>query len=128
MLIYLNGDIRITKEPLTNYLDQYKICANGLVVGSCTIFFISSYLEDHVKKEIRLADLCIAPNERNKGYGTMLIKGIYNYLSDKGYKILSLWVEKDNLNAQRLYKRFGFIQTSIDHTNNNFAYYMVMKF
>jgi ribosomal protein S18 acetylase RimI-like enzyme len=64
---------------------------------------------DHV----HLGRLVIAPQQRGRGFGTILIE----MLSDEGQRSLglatqSLFVRDDNRRARKLYERTGFTETS----------------
>lgn len=45
---------------------------------------------------------------RNQGVGTILMNFIEDDLRHRGYKFVTLNVAKDNLDAQRLYRRLGY--------------------
>lgn len=52
----------------------------------------------------------IAPNYRNKGYSKKLMQFIINELKKMGIKKIELTVDKDNIIAQNLYKKFDFFE------------------
>ncbi|MBP5451097.1 MAG: GNAT family N-acetyltransferase [Treponema sp.] len=58
-------------------------------------------------KENLIEDLYVLPQMQNKGYGTELLK----YACQKCIGKPTLWILENNVNAARLYKRFGFTET-----------------
>lgn len=71
-------------------------------------------------------ELAISVSEgyRNQGIGSRLLDALINYLSDVGYKQLSLSVQKAN-DALRLYKRKGFI--TIRENENDYIMLLDIK-
>ena len=58
-------------------------------------------------KDNLIEDLYVLPQMQNKGYGTELLK----YACKKCVGKPTLWILENNVNAARLYKRFGFTET-----------------
>lgn len=54
----------------------------------------------------------VKPSWRNKGIGTYLMHFVENDLQQRGYKVVTLNVAKENPDALRLYKRLGYVVTS----------------
>ncbi len=86
-----------------NYMDARfdVIVMDGIVIGN---LYTAS-----IDNEIRLVDLAILPEHRNRGIGQALIKD----LQDEGerlHKIVTLHVQQGNP-AARLYSRLGFIES-----------------
>lgn len=61
---------------------------------------------DEWAEEIRIVDLALLPQFRNRGYGTQLLKNLLAEGREKG-KAVSIHVEQFNP-AQNLYARLGF--------------------
>ncbi len=57
---------------------------------------------------INIHDFIVAPEFRNIGAGSFLLRGILNYASKNGYCRVNLEVREDNLTAKSLYKKMGF--------------------
>jgi len=60
------------------------------------------------KPLINIHDFIIAPEFRNIGAGSFLLRGIINHASQNGYCRVNLEVREDNLTAKSLYKKMGF--------------------
>lgn len=57
---------------------------------------------------INIHDFIVAPEFRNIGAGSFLLRGIINYASQNGYCRVNLEVREDNQIAKSLYKKMGF--------------------
>jgi ribosomal protein S18 acetylase RimI-like enzyme len=87
---------------------QYTACYKGAVfnlilLGESTAGRLFIHETEH---EIRIMDIAILPEYRNKGIGTAILKGIVSG-ADKKNKRASIHVEIYN-SARRLYERLGF--------------------
>jgi ribosomal-protein-alanine N-acetyltransferase len=56
--------------------------------------------------ELHIGNFAIHPDYQRQGYGTILLKKIFNTFKD--YKIAYLEVRENNLSAIKLYNKFGF--------------------
>ena len=54
-----------------------------------------------------IEDLYVLPDKQNMGYGTQLLQYAINRCADTP----TLWILENNVNAGRLYRRMGFIET-----------------
>ena len=54
-----------------------------------------------------IEDLYVLPDMQNMGYGTKLLQ----YAIDKCTDTPTLWILENNINAERLYQRMGFVRT-----------------
>ena len=54
-----------------------------------------------------IEDLYVLPNMQNMGYGTKLLQ----YAIDQCTDTPTLWILENNINAERLYQRMGFVRT-----------------
>ena len=77
------------------------VLSDGLPIGR---FYVARW-----PKEIRIVDLALLPEFRNKGYGATILKAILSEASSDG-KPVTLYVERLNP-ALRLYQRLGFVKT-----------------
>ena len=55
-----------------------------------------------------LGTLAFKPKFHGKGYAQSFIEEILKNLISKGFKRIDLWVEADNLKAQKFYQKLGF--------------------
>lgn len=98
----------------------YVAEVEGNVVGAVWTRIINDY--GHIDDETPSLSISILKEYRNLGIGTKLMKQIIIALKEKGYKQVSLSVQKVN-NAVRMYKKVGF---EIVHENEE-DYIMVCK-
>lgn len=61
--------------------------------------------------EYYIDTICVTPQARGKGVGTLLLAFSEQAARDSGYNKLSLNVETAKLDARRLYERIGFVVT-----------------
>lgn len=73
-------------------------------LANCNINF-STF---QAKPLINIHDFIVAPECRNIGAGSFLLRGIINYASQNGFCRVNLEVREDNLTAKSLYKKMGF--------------------
>lgn len=72
-----------------------------------------SLIVESVDEEIRLVDIALLPEYRNRGIGSSIIKELFAE-AGKMNKPVRLQVEKMNPQAHRLYERLGFSVTGED--------------
>lgn len=78
---------------------------DGRVVGAVWTRIMDDY--GHVDKETPSLAIALYKEYRRKGYGTQLLRKILGLMKEKGYRRVSLSVQKDNP-AYRLYRNTGF--------------------
>lgn len=83
----------------------YVAEVEGKVVGVVWTRIINDY--GHIDDETPSLSISLLKEYRNLGIGTKLMKQIILALKEKGYKQVSLSVQKVN-NAVRMYKKVGF--------------------
>ncbi|MBR6790008.1 MAG: ribosomal protein S18-alanine N-acetyltransferase [Oscillospiraceae bacterium] len=73
---------------------------NGRICGylNCT----------YILDEINIHRICVLPEYRRMGVGTALMARLADFCREKELREIFLEVRKSNLQAQRLYTRFGF--------------------
>ena len=98
----------------------YVAEVEGNVVGAVWTRIINDY--GHIDDETPSLSISLLKEYRNLGIGTKLMKQIILALKEKGYKQVSLSVQKVN-NAVRMFKKVGF---EIVHENEE-DYIMVCK-
>jgi ribosomal protein S18 acetylase RimI-like enzyme len=65
------------------------------------------------RKHVGVLGLALLPEFRHKGLGAKLMDAAINHAWKVGLTRLTLTVRADNLNAKRLYERFGFLQEGL---------------
>jgi GNAT superfamily N-acetyltransferase len=56
----------------------------------------------------------VEPRFRRQGVGDMLVSTVVEWAAGAGYAEMFLWVTDGNDNAERLYRRHGFVRTGAD--------------
>lgn len=56
-------------------------------------------------------EIAVLPEFKGQHVGEKLMAEALNYLAEKGYSKVALWVGENNLRAQRFYERLGFVKT-----------------
>ena len=82
---------------------------NGKIVGAVWARIMSDY--GHIDDETPSLAISLYKPYRGKGIGTLLMKGMLELLAGRGYRRVSLAVQKANY-AVRLYKKVGFVTVS----------------
>lgn len=100
-----NAFIRMQFEAQHAHYQQHYPNANFDVIVYQDKDIGRMYIDRH-PKEIRLMEITLHPNERNKGLGTALMGWLMDEAAQTS-KILTLHVEEFNP-AYRLYQRLGF--------------------
>lgn len=90
---------------------------NGQVVGAAWTRIISAY--GHLDNSTPELAISILPEFRGYGIGTKLMNKLFKLLKEKGYRKISLSVQKDNP-AVRFYQRLGYeiAQEKPDHVGH----------
>ncbi|CAH0289003.1 putative N-acetyltransferase YvbK [Peribacillus sp. Bi96] len=65
-----------------------------------------------MKRSWVLNDLFVKESARKKGFGEGLLNSAINFARETGAKGVSLETGKDNVNAQKLYEKIGFVRES----------------
>lgn len=77
--------------------------------------------ENKCEKELKLAKIYVAKDERNKGIATEMLKFLCNYVDSNDREVLKVYLDEyisDILGVMRLYKRFGFEQINTNRDNS----------
>ncbi len=109
-------------------------CSFGLFVSNKLISLITLNFETREKRKhcINITSVITKQNFQNKGYASLLFKETLSYIDNfKKYTNLTLKVGETNINAIKLYKKFGFIETGKDINtifyNNNYYSLITMQ-
>lgn len=87
----------------------YLVVHNQELIG--TIAIIRKFNIRKLKKETWIAGVHILQKFRRQSYGTKLMLLSLNECEKNRYKIVNLYVDKDNIAAYRLYEKIGFTIT-----------------
>ena len=89
------------------------ITENGKQVGSAVVIYNDS-------EKAGIFSVSVLDSFKGKGYGKRLVKASINKCKERGFKILELNTEVDNVIANNLYKSLGFVQDSIFEGYNHY--------
>ena len=64
-----------------------------------------------------LFSLYVAPESAGRGVGSKLLSSVIAQLNENGKSDITLWVFKENPTAIGLYRKFGFIETGREKTD-----------
>lgn len=107
--------IRLHLSSSDNRYHHFALLVDGEVVGSCRI--TTGLGPMRIKSEkTTLYSVEIHRGQRDKGYGTELIRRLLKRARKFGFGSVCLYVRKRNRFAVRLYKKFGFTK-SFDWSN-----------
>lgn len=115
ILVYFGGNAVDLDEPLVTRLRIVKSDPSLTIDKEAEV------------EDLYLDTLCVNPAYRGHGIGTALIQFVERYAREKGYERLSLAVEKNNANAQKLYTKLGYKEVKKIIINHHPYEYRVKK-
>jgi ribosomal protein S18 acetylase RimI-like enzyme len=93
-------------------------CAQGRTVGF-EAHFIKSFLKGYI------LFMVVDQAERGKGYAIALLKNAIEQIAKAGCSIVELVTGVDNIPAQKLYEKVGFVETSRDNDVIHYEYRII---
>lgn len=78
---------------------------NDKIIGACWTRIVNDY--GHIDDKTPSFEISLYEEYRGKGIGTKLMKTMIKLLNERGYKQVSLSVQKENY-AVKMYKKIGF--------------------
>ena len=78
-------------------------------------------------KRIYVSRMIVKKEYRNRGIGSEILEFLIKKAKDMGYSEMTIGVDKDNVNALHLYKKYGFTEVLFDGADENGEYYKLMK-
>ena len=118
--LYLDIDEVIKKEDL-----KEKIQSNEIIVAKMQnniVGYVTFNIQEknnpimRYRKQLQIEAICVDENNRCKGIGTELLKHLKNIAKEKNCTDMYLTVNKENINAIKLYEKFGFKVKSIAYS------------
>ena len=110
--LYLDIDEVIKKEDL-----KEKIQSNEIIVAKMQnniVGYVTFNIQEknnpimRYRKQLQIEAICLDENNRCKGIGTELLKHLKNIAKEKNCTDMYLTVNEENINAIKLYEKFGF--------------------
>lgn len=123
--LFIKCDDMMPKERLEDLINQKEILVarlNDKVIGFITfnIREKSNQQGFRDRKQLNIDVICVDENLRGKGIGTKILEHIKEFAKENNCTDLYLTVNEENLDAIKLYEKFGF-------QLKNIAYSMKIK-
>ena len=118
--LYLDIDEVIKKEDL-----KEKIQSNEIIVAKMQnniVGYVTFNIQEknnpimRYRKQLQIEAICVDENNRCKGIGTELLKHLKNIAKEKKCTDMYLTLNEENINAIKLYEKFGFKVKSIAYS------------
>ncbi|WP_144549101.1 GNAT family N-acetyltransferase [Peribacillus simplex] len=107
------------RERLTNGESVvFMAYAEGNPIGFVQLY--PSFSSVSMMRSWVLNDLFVKESARKKGFGEELLNAAITFARETGAKGVSLETGKDNVNAQKLYEKIGFVRES-----NHFYFFSI---
>lgn len=118
--LYVSVEEVIKKEDLEEKIQSKEIFVARVqdnIVGYVT-FNIKEKNNTSIRyrKQLNIEAICIDENNRGKGIGTELLKHLKNIAKDNNCTNMYLTVNEENINAIKIYEKFGFKVKSIAYS------------
>lgn len=78
-------------------------------------------------KRIYVSRMIVKKEYRNRGIGNEILKFLIKKAKEMGYSEMTIGVDKDNINALHLYRKYGFTEVLFDGADENGEYFKLMK-
>lgn len=111
-------ELKIYIKDFGQYKDDYCLVAetDGKVIGAVWTRIMNDY--GHVDSQTPSLSISLYKEYRNRGIGSRLMQEMLNTLKEKGYRRVSLSVQKANY-AVGMYSKLGF--TTLKETHEEFV-------
>lgn len=118
--LFLDVDEVIKKSELEGKIQAKEILVakvENIIVGYVT-FTIKEKNNPSMRyrKQLHIEAICVDENSRGKGIGTELLKNVKNIAKENNCNDLYLTVNEENINAIKLYEKFGFKVKNISYS------------
>lgn len=78
-------------------------------------------------ERVYVSRMIVKKEYRNKGIGSEILRFLIEKASEMGYTEMTVGVDKDNINALHLYKKYGFTEVLFDGADEDGEYFKLMK-
>lgn len=104
----------------------YKI--NGKFIGEGALVLDTGDPDYTIpEKRIYVSRMIVKKEYRGRGIGGEILEFLIAKAKSMGYSEMTIGVDKDNVNALHLYKKYGFTEVLFDGADENGEYYKLMK-
>ncbi len=104
----------------------YKI--NGEFIGEGALV-LSTADPDYTipEKRVYVSRMIVKKTYRNRGIGSEILEFLIRKAKNMGFSEMTIGVDKDNINALHLYRKYGFTEVLFDGTDKDGEYFKLMK-
>ncbi len=104
----------------------YKI--NGEFIGEGALVFDTADPDYTITgKRVYVSRMIVKKEYRNRGIGSEILEFLIRKAKSMGFSEITIGVDKNNLNALHLYKKYGFTEVLFDGRDENGEYLKLMK-
>lgn len=104
----------------------YKI--NGEFIGEGALVFDTSDPDYTISgKRVYVSRMIVKKEYRNRGIGSEILEFLIKKAESMGFSEMTIGVDKDNVNALHLYRKFGFTEVLFDGADEHGEYFKLMK-
>lgn len=104
----------------------YKV--NGKFIGEGALVFDTGDPDYTISNfRIYVSRMIVKKEYRNCGIGSEILTFLVKKAKEMGFKEMTIGVDKDNINALHLYRKFGFDEVIFEGADENGEYFKLMK-
>ena len=78
-------------------------------------------------RRVYVSRMIVKKEYRNRGIGSEILEFLIKKAKESGFSEMTIGVDKDNINALHLYRKYGFTEVLFDGADENGEYYKLMK-
>ena len=78
-------------------------------------------------RRVYVSRMIVKKEYRNRGIGSEILEFLIAKAKSMGYSEMTIGVDKDNVNALHLYKKYGFTEVLFDGADEDGEYFKLMK-
>ncbi len=124
-------------QPLAEKWRQEIVSGNRLVfiykiedefIGEGALVFDTSDPDYTISgKRVYVSRMIVKKEYRNRGIGSEILEFLIKKAKEMGFSEMTIGVDKDNVNALHLYRKFGFTEVLFDGADEHGEYFKLMK-
>lgn len=104
----------------------YKI--NGEFIGEGALVLDTNDSDYTIPgKRVYVSRMIVKKEYRNRGIGIKILTFLIEKAKEMGFEEMTIGVDKDNVNALHLYRKFGFTEVLFDGADEHGEYLKLMK-
>ena len=104
----------------------YKI--NGDFIGEGALVFDTGDPDYTIPdRRVYVSRMIVKKEYRNRGIGSEILEFLIKKAKESGFSEMTIGVDKDNVNALHLYRKYGFTEVLFEGADEDGAYYKLMK-